>query len=627
MLGSQKVASGPSHQQVTMRKLLLHTIEQLNACRPRELSSIAHGFSKCKPVGSEGETRTLLAAIEAAVLLQLHEFNHQDLSMTVLAFAEAKPNAPELFKAIAYVATPKVPELSTQHLCNMVSAFSRANQPAPALFASISVAAQQCLNGFIGQGLASIVSGFNKAGFKAPDLFNAIANETERRLRYSRSPHYSPHDFSWQQLANIALSFAGAGHPAPTLLVEISDMAILNLCEFCPHSLSSLLSAFAQAEHADPALFKAAAKRAVWLVGDVSSPNCGPRDLAEFVSAYSRSRQDAPALFHDIARKAPPLLHEFESRDLAIMAFSFAKAECTEWELFAAIANEVLRRLVCGGYSHGFNLRDLDNIAWAFSKACHPAPKLLEAIAAEAVSRLRDSSCASECTLPGLCRLAWAFGVAGYAAQELFHAIAVAAEQQLRYFDNQDLTIERCGLAWAFAAANHPAPELFNSKFVAQLCNATEKQVGVAGLSQLHQWNLFQRHNQLQPLMPPELAKACQDAFSQKGIPSGRQLAVIDTLRRMNLKPKTEYVCPRSGYSLDATVSFGGRNVAVEVDGPSHFWGRTPTGTTLLKRRQLRAAGWSLLSVPLWEWDNFGSFRTRQNYLEAGLKKATSRYS
>jgi hypothetical protein len=47
----------------------------------------------------------------------------------------------------------------------------------------------------------------------------------------------------------------------------------------------------------------------------------------------------------------------------------------------------------------------------------------------------------------------------------------------------------------------------------------------------------------------------------------------------------------------------GGREVAIEVDGPSHFCGRTPTGATALKRRQLRAAGWALLPVPYWEWD------------------------
>jgi len=61
--------------------------------------------------------------------------------------------------------------------------------------------------------------------------------------------------------------------------------------------------------------------------------------------------------------------------------------------------------------------------------------------------------------------------------------------------------------------------------------------------------------------------------------------------------------------------------VAIEVDGPSHFCGRTPTGATALKRRQLRAAGWALLPVPYWEWNALGSSEAaKQEYLRAALQ-------
>ena len=47
-----------------------------------------------------------------------------------------------------------------------------------------------------------------------------------------------------------------------------------------------------------------------------------------------------------------------------------------------------------------------------------------------------------------------------------------------------------------------------------------------------------------------------------------------------------------------------GEQVAVEVDGPFHFVGRSkqPDGSTLLKHRQLRSFGWRLETVPYWEW-------------------------
>ena len=67
-------------------------------------------------------------------------------------------------------------------------------------------------------------------------------------------------------------------------------------------------------------------------------------------------------------------------------------------------------------------------------------------------------------------------------------------------------------------------------------------------------------------------------------------------------------------------VLYGGREVAIEVDGPSHFCGRTPTGATALKRRQLRAAGWALLPVPYWEWGVLGSTAAKQEYLQGALE-------
>ena len=59
------------------------------------------------------------------------------------------------------------------------------------------------------------------------------------------------------------------------------------------------------------------------------------------------------------------------------------------------------------------------------------------------------------------------------------------------------------------------------------------------------------------------------------------------------------------GYSVDFALV--DERIAIEVDGPSHFLepdGRgPPNGHTLLKRRLLRAAGWRLVSVPFYEWD------------------------
>ena len=74
-----------------------------------------------------------------------------------------------------------------------------------------------------------------------------------------------------------------------------------------------------------------------------------------------------------------------------------------------------------------------------------------------------------------------------------------------------------------------------------------------------------------------------------------------------------------TGYRIDALVEVKGKTIGVEVDGPSHFIGRSKslTGSTIMKRRQVPSIdGIELVSVPYWEWDNLGKDQTKkQEYL------------
>ena len=92
-------------------------------------------------------------------------------------------------------------------------------------------------------------------------------------------------------------------------------------------------------------------------------------------------------------------------------------------------------------------------------------------------------------------------------------------------------------------------------------------------------------------------------------MPSQLQSDVVRGIRSYDVLVEEEHRCKVSGYSIDALVTLNnGERIAVEVDGPSHFVGRShqPTGSTLLKHRQLRYFGWRLESVPYWEWDAGG---------------------
>jgi len=310
-----------------------------------------------------------------------------------------------------------------------------------------------------------------------------------------------------------------------------------------------------------------------------------------------------------LLRRTVELTGSCGARQLSNVAHGVAKCSLVELSLetsalLTTVAEAAVPKL------REFTPQGLANTVWAFATAGHAAPELLDAIAAAAVPQLR------EFTPQHLANTVWAFATAGHAAPELLDAIAAAAVSQLREFTPQHLA----NTAWAFVVADHLAPALFDSHDFVQLC-AAQHGFTPEGLSQLHQWQLWrEERGAAWPALPPELAHRCHAAFCQEGTPSLLQRDVAASLREIGLTPQEEVRTPQ-GYSLDAVVSEGGFEVAVEVDGPSHFWGRTPTGATALKRRQLRAAGWVLLPVPYWEWNGLGSSEAaKQDYLRAALR-------
>ena len=325
------------------------------------------------------------------------------------------------------------------------------------------------------------------------------------------------------------------------------------------------------------------------------------REECEWMKAeLRRSKALAPLL--DSMLQNLPL---FEPRSVATAVYGLASVESATrfapdkrvWMALAATSVAVADK---------FNPQELSSTANAFVKAKHAAPALLDAIAAEAAPRVRDFK-AQE-----LANTAWAYATAQHAAPGLLDAIAAEAAPRVRDFTPQELA----NTAWAYAAADHSSCEvIFGSPTFVAHCEATQAAFLPENLRQLHQWQLWlEERGAAWPRLPSPLAERCHAAFvSQEGRPSRLQRQVVAALKALGHVPREEVRTPQ-GYSLDGVVCISGREVAIEVDGPSHFVGRThaPTGATALKRRQLRAAGWALVPVPYWQWDALNATGQRE---------------
>tara|TARA_B100000768_G_scaffold175280_1_gene186521 strand:+ start:43 stop:1158 length:1116 start_codon:yes stop_codon:yes gene_type:complete len=318
------------------------------------------------------------------------------------------------------------------------------------------------------------------------------------------------------------------------------------------------------------------------------------QELSNTAWAFATAKHPTPAALLDaIAAEAAGRVRDFSEQGLANTAWAFATAEHAAPALFDAIAAEAAGRV------KEFNEQELTNTAWAFATAGHAGgPALFDAIAVEATRRVGDFN------EQGLSNTAWAFATAGHvAANALLDAIAAEAAGRVGDFTPQALA----NTAWACAVADSSADALFGDPLFTARCLLFEQAFSPSELCQLHQWQLWRDEKSADwPPLPPSLAQRCRDAFGEGGSrPSQLQSQVADALRAMGLQVKEE-VRTSLGHSLDAVVQLDGREVGIEVDGPSHFVGRTPTGSTALKRRQLKAAGWTLLPVPYWEWAEIG---------------------
>ena len=214
---------------------------------------------------------------------------------------------------------------------------------------------------------------------------------------------------------------------------------------------------------------------------------------------------------------------------------------------------------------------------------------------------------------PTIANFLWAYASNGHIDKNVFQSFIPKLKTLLGRCSTRDLAI----IAWAYATvAGVHAPSLFNDSFV-QICQTRKDDFTLEELCQLHQWNLWQKELKSDINLPSELKGKCYQSFiSRDPNPSSMQYDVISTLAYTGLHPKKE-VLTHSGYSIDAKVEVNGKKIGIEVDGPFHFLGKKPSGSTILKRRQIyNLENLTLVSVPYWEWHEFGKDgKKKEKYL------------
>jgi len=417
------------------------------------------------------------------------------------------------------------------------------------------------------------------------------------------------HEFDARHLSNLIYAFGLAQVTASmdddrTFFGILADHIVTldNLNEFLPQGLSNLLWAYAKSKEPHPKLYK---KLANHIVALDSLDNFKPQEVSTIILAFAIQHEQHQMLLKKMVDHILGLenLRHFNEQVLSNILLAFANVKNKQPKLFRKIADHIISLPSLDE----FKPQALSNILWAFATASESHPHLFKKLAEEAIKRQ------AEFKPQEISNFLWAYATNGQVNKHLFASLVPSVKANLDKYNAQNLA----NIAWAYSVANVDAPSVFNDEFLTA-CLKKENDLNIENLCQLHQWQLWQDEITSDISLPESLQMKCYEAFIAKDpIPSKLQDDVVSILSSMGLQQQEE-VLMESGYRIDAIVEVNGKQIAVEVDGPSHFIGRELTGSTILKHRQVaNLDGMEVVSVPYWEWDKLNKDGDKkQQYLQ-----------
>jgi O-acetyl-ADP-ribose deacetylase (regulator of RNase III) len=201
---------------------------------------------------------------------------------------------------------------------------------------------------------------------------------------------------------------------------------------------------------------KEAMKRKAEKVAEALAKNTGIKAPPELEKAAGQNAEEGThaELFTALSRAVVKRISEFNAQNLAITAWSFARAGRTDPELFDSMAREAERRV------DEFTAQDITYTTWAFETAGRKDPSLYAALARVAEQRMSQFKAAD------LVNTAWSFSKAGVKDPQLYAAFGRAVLYRVSEFNEVEIET----LAKAFTTAGH-----LDKPVISAMARAAEK--------------------------------------------------------------------------------------------------------------------------------------------------------
>lgn len=619
-----------------------------------EIAIFAHA---CVTVGcKETFTRVLLEAFAESdrPRHQLPYFKSKELANFLWAYGQAGIQARNLFaEAARVVVDGKIDELSAYDVAQVAVAYARMDVKPLRLFDALAARSTRVLPGARSmQDAANLLWAYATLELPHEAPFTATC-----RL-HSRCSEFNPQELAtvfWafshrrQHLSAWTCTSSQAADELDVFLEALHDAVLLKLEHdehtWTPEGLSKVACAYER-------LLASNLPRASRLMNAIARASSrvlrrAPRSFAAqdaswLAMAYARSElrsEDIADFFATLSGATATIIScgNFLPLNLANLAWACgfyvehsAAPPHERWHhrMFASIASadwESMKRVL---------LMDVAMVATGLAKGCYAHFAFLQQIS-HRMTDLLAHDVSSDDVVHNVPILAWSLAIAAAEAAELvpkaFDVLtsALLRDRNVAYLDQQSLAM----MLWSCAVVEYEHPTLLGllvEQVVAQFekerelwafhhqdASCVTKRGDRANISvtrrQLQQYQLWVERELQRPelFLPEALRDACrEDLIHNHATPtiSAFQREVGRLLPSTGEAWESELVLP-DGHSLDFAQR--GARIGVEADGPFHYMrradgGLVPSGATLLKRRQLAALGWRIISVPLHEWSALG---------------------
>ncbi|XP_068730397.1 uncharacterized protein [Montipora capricornis] len=176
--------------------------------------------------------------------------------------------------------------------------------------------------------------------------------------------------------------------------------------------------------------------------------NEGIKVILRSLAKIGPSEKDTSDLFSKLGEEVLSRgIHDFDTGDLVMLAWSFAKM-CPKMEvIFDFLEEEITLRKISDFRNHELSL-----LLWSFAKADYLSDDLFTTCQEEILSRNFSFFKAEQ-----LSQLAWAFGRSAIPTSEFYHQLEKQITGNMRTFSNNEL----CMIARGFAQASAGTPKLF----------------------------------------------------------------------------------------------------------------------------------------------------------------------